>query len=113
MKLEITDCKGIKTIALSGEVDMYTSPELREEMMNLIRRRTSPLFVDFKDVSYIDSSGIATFVEGLKGIMSYNGKLKLVGIPDRIVEIFNFSKLDRVFEMYSSIDDALDSLNSS
>ncbi|MEK6673686.1 MAG: STAS domain-containing protein [Nitrospirota bacterium] len=112
MKLEITDCKGIKMIALSGEVDMYTSPELREEMMNLIRRRTSPLFVDFSGVSYIDSSGIATFVEGLKGIMSYNGKLKLVGIPDRIMEIFNFSKLDRVFEMYGSIDDALNSLNS-
>ena len=44
--------------------------------------------------------------------MSYNGKLKLVGIPDRIMEIFNFSKLDRVFEMYGSIDDALNSLNS-
>lgn len=112
MKIEIAEYKGIKVLALSGEVDMHTSPELRKEMMNLIGRRTSPLFVDFKGVSYIDSSGIATFVEGLKGIMSYGGKLKLIGIPDRIMEIFNFSKLDRVFEMHNNIEDAFNSLNS-
>ncbi|MFH1702135.1 MAG: STAS domain-containing protein, partial [Nitrospirota bacterium] len=100
MEIEIVDYKGTKVMELSGEIDMYTSPELRRELMGLLQRKVSPLLVDFKEVSYIDSSGIATFVEGLKGIKTYGGRLKFFSIPDRIVEIFNFSKLDRVFEIY-------------
>jgi anti-sigma B factor antagonist len=77
--------------------------------MGLLQRKVSPLLVDFKEVSYIDSSGIATFVEGLKGIKTYGGRLKFFSIPDRIVEIFNFSKLDRVFEIYRNLDEAIKS----
>jgi len=109
MEIEIVDYKGIKVMELSGEIDMYTSPELRRELMGLLQRKVSPLLVDFKEVSYIDSSGIATFVEGLKGIKTYGGRLKFFSIPDRIVEIFNFSKLDRVFEIYRNLDEAIKS----
>jgi anti-sigma B factor antagonist len=109
MEIEIVDYKGTKVMELSGEIDMYTSPELRRELMGLLHRKVSPLLVDFKEVSYIDSSGIATFVEGLKGIKTYGGRLKFFSIPDRIVEIFNFSKLDRVFEIYRNLDEAIKS----
>ena len=107
MKIEIGDYKGLTVIALSGEIDMYSSPELREEMMTLIKQKISPVFVNLKDVTYIDSSGIATFVEGLKIMMRYSGSLKFISIPEGIMEIFNFSKLDKVFEIYRNIDDAL------
>jgi anti-sigma B factor antagonist len=109
MKIEIADSKGTKVIAISGDIDMYTSPELRKELMLLVQKKVTPLYVDFKGVSYIDSSGIATFVEGLKGMMTYGGKLKLVGIPERIMEIFCFAKLDKVFEMYGTLNDACNS----
>ena len=109
MKIEIKDYQGIKVIALSGEIDMYTSPALREEMMGLINKRVTPLLVDLNGVSYIDSSGIATFVEGLKRMMSYGGRLKLIGLLEGVKEIFNFSKLDRVFEIYGSFEDAVNS----
>jgi anti-sigma B factor antagonist len=109
MKIEIKDYQGIKVIALSGEIDMYTSPALREEMMGLINKRVTPLLVDLNGVSYIDSSGIATFVEGLKRMMSYGGRLKLIGLLEGVKEIFNFSKLDKVFEIYGSFEDALHS----
>jgi anti-sigma B factor antagonist len=109
MKIEIKDYQGIKVIALSGEIDMYTSPALREEMMGLINKRVTPLLVDLDGVSYIDSSGIATFVEGLKRMMSYGGRLKLIGLLEGVKEIFKFSKLVRVFEIYGSFEDALHS----
>lgn len=111
MNIEIADYKGINVITLSGDIDLYTSPELRKELMDLINKKISHLFVDFRGVSYIDSSGIATLVEGLKRMMPYGGKLKFIGIPDGIMEIFRFSKLDRVFETFISIDDAFNSLN--
>ena len=106
MKIEILDSKGIKVIAVSGDIDMHSSPDLRKELMQFVHKKVSPLLVDFRGVSYIDSSGIATFVEGLKNMMTYGGKLRLIGIPEKIMEIFCFAKLDRVFEIYGTIDDA-------
>ena len=99
MNIEITDRKGKKTVRLSGEIDMYSSPELREELIRLIMKKIPVLRVDFKQVSYIDSSGIATFVEGLKEMNTYGGRLQLFNISPVIMEIFMFSKLDKVFEI--------------
>jgi anti-sigma B factor antagonist len=109
MNIDIVDYKGRKIIALSGDIDMYTSPELRENLLNLIKRKIPNLCVDFNGVSYIDSSGIATFVEGLKCMKSYGGRLQFFNIPERIMEIFSFSKLDKVIEIYGNIDDAINS----
>lgn len=109
MKIEVSEYKGKKVVEISGEIDMHASPSLRRELMALIGRKTTPLLIDLKGVSYIDSSGIATFVEGLKGMMSFGGRLKLVSIPAGVMEIFNFSKLDRVFEIYGNLDDAINS----
>ncbi len=109
MEIRIRDNEGAKIIVLSGDIDMDTSPELRKQLLLLINQRTPVIMVDLENVTYIDSSGIATFVEGLKDMMSYSGRLKLFGIPMSVREIFNFSKLDKVFEMYGSMEDALKS----
>jgi anti-sigma B factor antagonist len=69
----------------------------------------TPLLIDLKEVSYIDSSGIATFVEGLKHMMSYGGRLKLIGLLEGVREIFGFSQLEKVFEIYLTIEDAVNS----
>lgn len=106
MKIQILDSEGLKIVSVSGDIDMSSSPDLRKELLQLARKKVSILLVDFNDVSYIDSSGIATFVEGLKCMMTYGGKMKFIGIPEKIMEIFCFAKLDRVFEIYGTIDDA-------
>jgi anti-sigma B factor antagonist len=107
MKIELTSHSSHIVISISGEIDMHSSPELRERLLELITGKPPILFIDFAGVSYIDSSGIATFVEGLKGMMPYGGRLKFVAIPPKIAEIFCFAKLDKVFEMHGSLDDAL------
>ncbi len=109
MKIEVRDFQDIKVMALLGEIDMYSSPDLRAEIMALIHKKVTPLFVDFKAVPYIDSSGIATFVEALKSMMSYDGKLKLIGLVEAVREIFTFSKLDKVFEIYETLEEAVNS----
>jgi anti-sigma B factor antagonist len=106
MKIEITEHKGAKVFSLSGDIDLYSSPVLRREIISFVEKKVPLLLVDFRDVSYIDSSGIATLVEGLRGMMSHGGKLKLLGIPERLVEVFTFSKLDKVFDICGSLDDA-------
>jgi anti-sigma B factor antagonist len=109
MTVNLKEKAGKKIMTLSGEIDMSSSPVLRKELMSLVKKKVDPLLVDFEDVSYIDSSGIATFVEGLKGMSAFGGKLKLAAMSSGVKEIFSFSKLDRVFEIYGSIDDAINS----
>jgi anti-sigma B factor antagonist len=84
MEINTVDYKGAKVVALAGEIDMYSSPVLRNKLLSLVKKRHAHLIIDLKDVTYIDSSGIATFVETLKGVLAYGGKLRLAGIPDRI-----------------------------
>jgi anti-sigma B factor antagonist len=107
MKIDVIEVRGVKTIAVSGDIDMYSSNKLRDEIMCLIDKKVLTLHVDFKEVSYMDSSGIATFVEALKTMKTYGGRLKLICIPEPIMEIFRFSRLDRVFEIYGDINDAI------
>jgi len=109
MIIDIVDYKGNQIVTPSGDIDMYSSPALRSELMRMITKKTKALHVDFRNVSYIDSSGIATFVEGLKNMRLYGGRLKLIGLPEGIMEIFRFSRLENIFEIYGNIDEAVGS----
>jgi len=107
MDIEVTDYKGVKVITVKGDIDMYSSPALREELIVYSSKKVSVLLVDFNKVTYIDSSGIATFVEVLKHMKTYGGRLCLFGLPGGVKEIFSFSKLDKVFEICVDIEDAV------
>ena len=106
MDIAIADYRGSKLITVSGDIDMHSSPALREQLISQINKKVSVVLVDFNNVSYIDSSGIATFVEALKHMKSYSGSLRLFGLPGGVREIFSFSKLDKVFEIFGDIEDA-------
>lgn len=107
MKIETIEAGDTKIIGLSGEIDMHCSPELRKTLLETIEKKPPVLVVDLGDVTYIDSSGIATLVEGLKAMKRYGGKLRLVAINDNIMDLFRFAKLDRVFDTFSTVNSAL------
>jgi anti-sigma B factor antagonist len=88
-----------KRVVISGEIDMHTSPELRKVLLKCTKDKVSPIVVDLKDVSYLDSSAIATLVEALKAVMTYKGHLVLCNLSKRVQEIFAFAKLDKVFQI--------------
>lgn len=107
MDIEITERGNSRILHISGEVDMYSSPILRDKIMSLIKKKIPIILIDLKEVSYMDSSGIATFVEGLKSLRAYNGRMKFYNIPREIMEIFRFARLDNIFEIYKSFEDAI------
>ncbi|MBF0458742.1 MAG: STAS domain-containing protein [Nitrospirae bacterium] len=109
MKIDTVLHSDYTVVSIAGEIDMYSSPALRDMLLTLVKKNTATVIVNLKEVRYIDSSGIATFVEALKKMLAYKGKLKMAQVPDRLMEIFNFSKLDKVFEIYGSIEDAANS----
>ena len=94
-------------VELSGEVDLYSSPEVRNILLKLIQDKTTIIIVDLEKVSYIDSSGVATLVEGLQEAGKYSGILKLTNLQETVRHVFELSSLDKVFDIFNSTDEAL------
>ena len=86
-------------LRLSGDVDLNSSPQLRQGLRQVIARRPEVIVVNLQHVAYMDSSGLATLVEALKRTCEYGGKLRLVALTDRVRAVFEISQLDRVFEI--------------
>jgi anti-sigma B factor antagonist len=94
-------------VQMDGEVDLYSSSEVREILLKLIQDQTTIIIVDFERVSYIDSSGVATLVEGLQEMGKYSGILRLTNLPDMVRQVFELSSLDKVFEIHDTVQDAM------
>ena len=94
-------------VAVSGEVDLYSSPSMREAVLSALSKKSPNVVVDLSGVSYMDSSGIATLVEGLQAARRIKGRLVLAGLTDRVREVFELARLQSVFELSPSVDAAL------
>ena len=99
--MEITreDKPDVVIVKLSGDVDMRSSPHLREELRELTRARAPRIEVSLEGVTYIDSSGIATLIEGLKNAHPYQGRFTLTGVNDNIYPVFELAHLTSVFDI--------------
>jgi anti-sigma B factor antagonist len=104
-----TRTKGdIYIIDVQGEVDLYSSTKLREYIFTTIKQQhPKTLIIELSGVRYIDSSGIATLVEGLKLANEYEIQFKLVGLSHIVLEVFELVRLQRVFDIYPTEEDAM------
>lgn len=94
-------------ITVIGDIDLYTSPDLRKAITKLAKKKTSPLVVDLKQVDYMDSSGVATLVEGLQLTARYDGSFRVASLNEGVREVFELARLDKVFDIYDDLDQAL------
>lgn len=98
--------KDIEIVEIFGEVDLYSSPELRSTLIELTGKKHKHILVDLENVKYMDSSGVATLVEALQQVGKYSGKLKLANLRDAVKDVFELSRLDKVFDIYVSVEAA-------
>ncbi|MCW9024048.1 MAG: STAS domain-containing protein [Gammaproteobacteria bacterium] len=92
-------------ISLQGEVDLHFSPRAREIILKHLQQKQHVL-VDLSAVDYIDSSGVASLVEGFQHARTNTLKFALVGVSDAAMQILQLSRLDKVFPIFVGIDDA-------
>jgi anti-sigma B factor antagonist len=102
--------EGVVLIALSGEVDVYTSPRLKQEMVDQLSRGTRHLVLDLNGVEYLDSTGLGVLIGGLKRARERSGDLRLVCDNMRILRIFEITGLTKIFDIYPSEKEALQGL---
>lgn len=112
MKIHQRQNEGIHVFELAGELDFHNSPKLREELLKSIERQTKKILVNLKKVSYIDSSGLATFVEVLQKSKRSNTTLVLTELEARVRSVFEIAKLDEIFIFASSEEEGVNLLGS-
>ena len=99
-------------IALGGEVDLYTAPEFKERLLELIDGGKSRVVVDLSKATFIDSTTLGVLVGGVKRLRPTGGSLSLVCTDQNITKIFEITGLDRVFPIHKSRDEALSNAGS-
>jgi anti-sigma B factor antagonist len=92
-----------------GEVDVYSAPELRERLSELLSAAKPNLIVNLSEVTFLDSTGIGTLVAGLNRAVQFGGSLALVCDHDRILKLFKITGLDSVFVIKPSVEAAIGS----
>lgn len=93
-------------LEVGGEVDVYTAPRLREQLVELVEQGARRVVVDLTHVDFLDSTGLGVLVGALKRLRAVNGTLGLVCAHERLLKIFRITALDRVFDLHDTVEAA-------
>jgi anti-sigma B factor antagonist len=103
-----TRTEGDRTVVVvGGEIDVYTAPKLREQLIDLVSSGQYHLVVDMEGVEFLDSTGLGVLVGGLKRVRAHEGSLRLVCTQERILKIFRITGLTKVFPIHGSVEEAV------
>ena len=101
MKVNIEKQQNDKEIfvTVAGEIDAYTAPKLREELLPLSEGNRKVITVNLKGVSYMDSTGLGVFVGLFKQLDKNGGELRLVELSDRLMRLFELTGLSKIMNI--------------
>jgi anti-sigma B factor antagonist len=95
---------GYTVVELSGDVDLSCSPEARATILGCLTQARNVL-VDLSRVTYIDSSGVASLVEGYQTAKKRKLKFGLIGVSEAALSVLKLARLDRVFPIHATVND--------
>jgi anti-sigma B factor antagonist len=90
------------TVEINGEIDVYTSPKVKDTIGQLIDQGHYLLVVDLEHVRYIDSTGLGVLIGALKRVREFGGSVALVCTNPQIKKIFDITGLVKIFGIYES-----------
>jgi anti-sigma B factor antagonist len=98
--------QGKIVIALEGDIDLENAGEVRKVLLANLKQKKD-LLIDLSAVTYIDSSGIASLVEGLQVARKQKNELSLVSVSVRARRVLELARLDKVFAIHADVAAAL------
>jgi anti-sigma B factor antagonist len=93
-------------LELEGEIDLYTAPNLKQHIGELLEGGRANIAVDLGRVEFLDSTGLGVLIGGLKRCRERDGALALVGAGDSVRKVLSITGLDRVFPMHDRVEEA-------
>jgi anti-sigma B factor antagonist len=100
----------VYVIALTGEIDLYTAPEFKQQLLDVIEKGGKQVVVDLTDTTFIDSTTLGVLVGGVKRLRPNGGQLSIVCSDRNITKIFEITGLNRVFPIHETRAEALESV---
>lgn len=94
-------------LPLEGQIDLHVSAKVARAIAELVREKPARLVIDLSRVSYLDSSGLAVLINGMRDVEDYGGIFILAGVRDEVRPIFETARLDNFFILCPSVDEAL------
>ncbi len=97
---------GIYILELEGDIDLAASPELRNLLAGYSKAKRPALILDFSQVKYVDSSGLATLIEHVRNIQEFKGKFAIAALTPRVRSVFELVRLDDFLSIAPTVADA-------
>jgi len=97
----------VTVLSLAGRLDAITAPEIRPAIEELVEHRRGKVLIELSTLTMIDSSGVGAIVSLFKRLRAHSGDVKLSGLRGQPKEIFHLLRLDQVFDVYPTLDEAL------
>ncbi|MDO9163283.1 MAG: STAS domain-containing protein [Methylococcaceae bacterium] len=108
MNLNLEKISDISVVKINEErIDAHNSGELKEYLLQMIERGEKHIVVQLEHVRFIDSSGLGALLSGNKNIIAKSGKFALSNIQQQVMSMFELTRLNRVFEIYTDLNDAV------
>jgi anti-sigma B factor antagonist len=107
LRTDVSEVGGWTVVTVHGEIDVATSPTLRERLIDLVNGGATRLVLDLEAVDFLDSTGLGTIVSLLKRVRTHGGDLRLVCTEARIRRLFEITGLDKAVPLHASLDDAI------
>lgn len=101
-----SESDGMHVVELEGEIDLASSPDLREVLAKQAKERRAALALDFTAVSFIDSSGLATIVEYCSKAHEFGGRIAIFGLSERVRTVFELVRLNELFGVHDTREQA-------
>lgn len=110
MDIKMENTEGIAVLYIREDrLDANNSEELKVELRRFFEDGTKDLVIDLKEIHFIDSSGLGVLVSGYKNASILHGSLKLSNLQSQVKSMFELTRLHRVFDIFNTVDDALQS----
>lgn len=108
MKLHLEKIQAYSVIFIEEDrIDAHNSAELKDYILHLLEQGELHLIVQLADVRFIDSSGLGALLSGYKHAAAKSGKLVLACCSQQVAAMFELTRLNRAFEMYADLNEAL------
>ena len=107
MSFTITKQGDISVVEIDGQLIVANRQDLKQMMLDALDGGARKLLVDFTKTGYIDSSGLGVLVSLSKKIREQGGELRLAALNDDLRTLFELTKLDSLFQIADSREQAL------
>lgn len=104
--VQVSERDAFAVLAVTGELDVATAPQLRQEAVRLTSSGQAHLVIDLSGVDFLDSTGLGVIVGVLKRARTHGGELAVSGAENHVRKVFDITRISDVLPMYATVDEA-------